>query len=117
MVAPRARSPSAKPGRGAAAYSVTSRSATYKSGASTGFCSRLSTTTSCGWRGAWDQPHVQAGSVLQHGSHAGQYRAGSARQAWPSVRASVEVIHWLWPLGRAVVPSSEAATFMRTQEL
>jgi hypothetical protein len=38
-----------------------------------------------------------------------------ARQAWPSARASGEVIHWLWPLDSAVVPSSDAAIFMRTQ--
>ena len=38
-----------------------------------------------------------------------------ARQAWPSVRASGPVIHWLWPFCRAVCPSIEAATFMRTQ--
>ena len=38
-----------------------------------------------------------------------------ARQACPSARAADEVIHWLSPLGRAVVPSSEAAIFIRTQ--
>ena len=30
-------------------------------------------------------------------------------------RAAGPVIHWLTPLASAVVPSSEAATFMRTQ--
>ena len=37
------------------------------------------------------------------------------RQAWPSARAASPVIHWLAPLSSAVRPSSEAATFMRTQ--
>jgi len=31
------------------------------------------------------------------------------------VRAASAVIHWLTPLDSAVVPSSEAAIFMRTQ--
>ena len=37
-----------------------------------------------------------------------------ARQAWPSARASGDVIHWLAPLGSAVFPSRDAAIFMRT---
>ena len=41
--------------------------------------------------------------------------AARARQRCPSSRAADEVIHWLRPLCKAVVPSKEAATFIRTQ--
>ena len=37
-----------------------------------------------------------------------------ARQAWPSARAASDVIHWLAPLSSAVLPSSVAATFIRS---
>jgi hypothetical protein len=80
-----------------------------------GVCSRLSTTTRCGCRGVSTSRTSSRGLSSSTVPTPVSTALARARQAWPSVRAASAVIHWLTPLARPVLPSSDAATFMRTQ--
>ncbi len=83
--------------------------------ASSGVSSRLSTTTASGWRAAGARRTSSRGLSSSTVPMPVSTAPARARQAWPSARAASEVIHWLAPLSSAVLPSSEAAIFMRTQ--
>ena len=83
--------------------------------ASGGVRSWLSTTTTCGWRVVATSRTSRRGLSASTVPTPVKMAQARARQAWPSARAAGEVIHWLVPSGRAVKPSSEAATFSRTQ--
>lgn len=86
-----------------------------KSAAFTGVRKWLSTTATWGWRGVATARTSRRGLSASTVPMPVSTVQARARQAWPSARASGEVIHWLAPLGSAVKPSREAATFMRTQ--
>ncbi len=75
---------------------------------------RLSTTMRRGWRGVSTARTLSCGSSALTVPMPVRMAQARARQAWPSARASAPVIHWLWPLCRAVMPSRLAALFMRT---
>ena len=83
--------------------------------ADSGSCSRLSTTTLSGWRVVSTSRTFNCGSSSLTVPMPLSTAQARARQAWPSRRASGPVIHWLWPLASAVLPSRLAAIFMRTQ--
>ena len=80
-----------------------------------GSSSRESITTRSGWRAVSTRRTSSRGLSASTVPMPVSSAPARLRQAWPSARAAGPVIHWLTPLCRAVAPSSEAATFMRTQ--
>ena len=80
-----------------------------------GVCRRESTITRSGWRAVRTRRTSRRGSSSSTVPTPVSTAPARFRQAWPSLRAASPVIHWLAPLSRAVRPSSEAATFSRSQ--